>query len=189
MLWLVSGFMRSGTSMMMSCLEAGGMSVVKSAEREQFGAAHSDEHYKVNAGGLYEPNPAEMNQPGWPKQHDGTALKVVVPWLRALSVHDYRVVFLLREFEEIRQSYEGAFGQKLKREGIERQVTEGLAQLHNRRDVRTVTTLNYADVIANPLAAFNKLRSAGWPIDVEAAASLVNPELYRFRLERLTVGL
>lgn len=55
MLWLVSGFMRSGTSMMMSCLEAGGMSVVKSEAREQFGQVHSDEHYKVNAGKVYCP--------------------------------------------------------------------------------------------------------------------------------------
>lgn len=189
MLSLVSGFMRSGTSMIMSCLEAGGMDVVKSEQRDKFGAAHSDQHYRVNPYGLYEPDIREMNEPGWPKQHDGKVLKVVVPWLRALSVHDYRVVFMLRDPEEIRQSYEAAFGGKMKREAIERQTVEALDQLRNRRDVRTITTLNYRDVVDDPILAFAKLRSDGWPIDGEAAASVVQPELCRFRREKLTVGI
>jgi len=189
MIYIVSGFMRSGTTMKMECMEAGGMSVVKSESRDQFGAAHNDEHYRVNPHGLYEPDLTELRQLGWPKQHDGKVLKVVVPWLRALSVHEYRVVFMLRDFEEIRQSFEGAFGGRLKRETIEQQVAEALAQLRNRRDVLTLTTLNYCDVVADPQRELSRLRAAGWPIDVEAAASVVNPDLYRFRLERLTVGI
>lgn len=120
MIYIVTGFMRSGTSMMCECLEAGGMSVVKSESRDRFGAAHSDERYAVNPNGLYEPNPGDMQTDGWPRMHDGKAIKVVFPLISSLAVHAYKVVAMLREPEEIRQSYEAAFGQRIPLERIKR---------------------------------------------------------------------
>jgi len=188
MIYIVSGFMRSGTSMMMSCLEAGGMSVVKSERREEFGKVHSDDQYAVNANGLYEPDPAEFKESGWPRQHDGKAIKVVVPWLPHLAVHDYRVVFMRRDPEEIRQSYEAAFGMKLNADEIQQRCDLAVERLNNRRDVELIE-LQYAEVIAEPLSTFESLLYAGWPIGPVEAALAVDPSLYRFRLENLTVGI
>lgn len=185
MIYLVTGFMRSGTSMFMQALEAGGMTVVRSESRDRMNAAHSDELYRPNPESLYEPDVREMREPGWPRQHDGKALKVVAPFLPRLAVHGYRVVFMRRDPEEIRQSYEGAFGVRLRVERIEQTVFEGLRTLRNRRDVHDLVGLNFADVIDDPVSAFASLN---WPIDAQAAVSVVDPSLYRFRKELLTVG-
>lgn len=186
MIYLISGYMRSGTSMMMQCLEAGGIPVVRSEVRDRLNDRHSDLHYRPNPSGLYEPPCSEIGKPGWPREHDGKALKVVAPLVRHLSVHEYRAVFMLRDPEEIRQSYEAAFKGRVNCEQIEQCQQEAFGMLHNRRDVLSVKVLQYADVIANPLAALQELN---WPIDAKKASSVVQPELYRFRRERLVEGL
>lgn len=186
MIYLVSGYMRSGTSMMMQCLEAGGMPVAYSTKRNSLNDRRSDEHYKPNPKGLYEPDDSEIGKPGWPREHDEKALKVVAPFVRHLSVHAYRAVFMQRDPEEIRQSYEAAFKGKVTCEQIEQCQQAALESLDNRRDVLTVNILQYADVVVDPLRA---MQSLNWPINTDKAASVVQPELYRFRLERLTVGL
>lgn len=189
MIYIVTGFMRSGTSMLCACLEAGGIEFVKSKDRDQLAIEHSDEHYQVNPCGLYEPSPTEMRQPGWPRQYAGKGIKVVFPWLHALAVQQYRVVAILRDAEEIRQSYEGAFGVRIPLSQIETSISESLLTLKNRRDVE-LTTLHYRQVVLeNPVAAFTLLRAAGWPIDPSPAAAVVDEKRYRFRRERLTVGL
>jgi hypothetical protein len=185
LIYLVVGHMRSGTSMMMSCLEAGGLPVVRSESRDRLNAAHSDQHYRPNPTSLYEPDERAMRVPGWPRQHDGHALKVVAPLLGRLAAHEYRVVFMRRDSEEIRQSYEGAFGGRVTAQQIETVIAEALRTLNNRRDVHEIIELQYGDVIDDPVLS---LASLGWPIDVQAAAAVVDPSLYRFRLNRLTVG-
>jgi hypothetical protein len=189
MIYLVSGFMRSGTSMLMQALEAGGMAVVKDAQRDQLNAAHSDVQYQPNPVSLYEPTVAHMRHPGFPRMYDGQVVKIVVPFLPMLAVHDYRVVFLRRDAEEIRQSYEGAFGAKLTTAQIDRAVEEGLKTLRNRKDVRDVFELDYAETVAHPGETCYALTQIGWPIDVLAAMAVVDPARYRFRREALTVGL
>jgi hypothetical protein len=105
--------------------------------------------------------------------------------LGRLAAHEYRVVFMRRDSEEIRQSYEGAFGGRVTAQQIETVIYEALRTLRNRRDVHEIVELQYADVIDDPVLA---IASLGWTIDAQAAASVVDPSLYRFRLNRLTVG-
>jgi hypothetical protein len=196
MIYVVSGYMRSGTSMMMQCLQAGGMDVVKSLGRDKVNDAHSDEHYRPNPYGLFEVAYREMEVPGWFKSHDGKAVKVVAPWASVLEVHDYRVVFMRRDLEEVRQSQIAAWGGEhvygawqFTANKIEAVVTGALANLKTRHDVRDVIELEYKKVVYDPLTELSVLASAGWPIDPLAAASIVDPAQYRFRLERLTAGL
>lgn len=186
MIYVVSGYMRSGTSMLMQCLEAGGMSVVASPQRDIVNRRHSDQHYRPNPRSLYEPTDSEIGKPGWPREHDGMAIKVLAPFVRHLAVHEYRAVFMLRDPEEIRQSYEAAFKGRVTCDQIAQCQQEAFGMLHNRRDVLSVSTMQYADVVADPLAALQELN---WPVDAKKAASVVQPELYRFRRERLVEGL
>ena len=172
--------------MLCECLAAGGMDVVCSPGRDEFAKSHSDLQYAVNPHGLFEPDFDEMLKPGWPIQYDGMVVKVVAPFVRRLSIHDYRVAFMRRDSEEIRQSYEASFGAKITRQHIDAAVREALAQLRNRRDVQDVAELEYPDVIDDPLGAFERL---GWPVNASEASARVRSELYRFRLDRLTVGL
>lgn len=186
MIYIVSGHPRSGTSMLMAALKAGGLRVHSSAQREMGNVVPGERSYVPNRGGLMEPSKAEMQIPGWPRMHDGCALKVVTPFLNRLAVHDYRVVFMRRDPEEIRQSCRAAFGVSLTCERIEQECEESLLSLRNRRDVRDMQLLSYADVLASPEEAIGSL---GWPVDAAYAAQIVDVEQYRFRRPRLVAGL
>lgn len=174
---------------MMQALEAGGLETIKSERRDKFNEKHSDELYKPNPEGLYEPTMKDMRAIGFPRWHDGKALKLVLIWLNSLAVHEYRVVFMRRNLEECRQSYEAAFGGKLSVDTIGQRVDEAILTLRNRKDVKSLTLLSYRDVIREPFETFQALVSDGWPIDPNKATQIIDPELCRFRLERLTVGL
>lgn len=172
---------------MMRAAEAGGLSVVKNSSRDKLAQSRVVGTYHVNPDdALYEPQTEDMRDPDWPRQHDGKALKVVMPWLHHLAVHEYRVCFLRRGTEEIRQSYEAAFGQRLIAAQLEQAIIEAIKQLRNRRDVRSLSVVWYRDLIADPMPY---LRELDWPIDAEKAAATFRPELCRFRQELLTVGI
>ncbi len=170
--------------MLMSALEAGGLKVHDNPGRDRHNL--TDGSYRVSHGGLREPSRQEMRQPGWPRQHDDCAIKLVAPFLGQLAVHDYRVVMMLRDPEEIRQSCEAAFGWRTSPDLIRAVQEEAVRTLENRRDVRDVRVLQYRDVICDPQGALASLK---WPIDAAAAASVVDDRQYRFRRERLVVGL
>jgi hypothetical protein len=182
--------------MLMEALEAGGMSVVKSEARDEFNSAHSDGYYKPNPGSLYEAPLDEMRAPGWPRQHDGRVVKVVVPLLHHLAVHHYCVVMMKRDPEEIRQSYEAAFGERIQPGRVERCVEQAEEQLRNRKDVRDISVIWYRDVLANPMKALSMMPgplywpgSQYWPFDVEKAAAAIKPGRCRFKREFLTAGI
>lgn len=171
--------------MMMRGCVAGGMKAHHTVSREtknrRIGA------YIPNREGLYEFDTAEMFKPGWSREHDGCVIKVMGFFLGLLSAHEYRVCFMRRDPEEIRQSARAAFGDNVTLAQIERDTEEAQRTLCNRRDVKEVTTLWYSgDVLASPVAAFERL---GWPLNAAKAAAVVDPGQYRFRRERLVVGL
>lgn len=185
MIYVVTGFPRSGTSMMMACLAAGGLPAVSNPARAARVRQRDDARYQMNPGDVYESTQRERAEPGWPRQHDGAAVKVVVQWLGALAVHEYRVVLMRRDAEEIRQSFEAALGGRVTCERIEVAIDLARERLANRRDVHQLVELRYDDVLADPAGC---LRSLEWPIDVEAAATVVDPTRKRFRRELLIEG-
>jgi len=178
--------MRSGTSMMMQALEAGGMAVVKSPERQRVNERVSDAQYRANPIDLYEPAVAETRRPGFPRWHDGKTIKLVLPWLAMMSVHAYRVVFMRRDPEEIRQSYEAAFGERVTSALISQRVEEALHTLRNRRDVETLTEAWYPCVVREPRAFFESL---DWPVAVADAARVIRADARRFQREQLVIGI
>ncbi|CAN5661956.1 hypothetical protein BH23PLA1_BH23PLA1_17470 [soil metagenome] len=94
-LTIVSGLPRSGTSMMMRMLEAGGLPPLT-------------DHLRVadvdNPRGYYEFEPAKKTRddPGWLANADGKVVKMVYQLLYDLpSDREYRVLFLRREMAEV----------------------------------------------------------------------------------------
>lgn len=184
MIYLVVGHPRSGTSMMMRAVEAGGLTVARSIRREAKNTR--DGTYLANRDGLYEVDPKEVWVSGWPRMYEGQAVKVLTSWVRHVSAGDYSVAFMLRDSEEIRQSFEASHREKRTTLQIEREIDEALSLLHVRRDVHQITLLNYRDVLEHPRESLSKLN---WPLDVTAAASVPDVSQYRFRRELLSVGL
>lgn len=177
---------------MMAALIAGGMPAAWSEERNQIATAHADEHYSPNKNGLYEISLKEYGGVNFPLAYQGKLIKIMAWGLDGLAVNPegYRVVIMRRDPEEIRQSYEAFFGSKCQAmpEYYER-IERAANMLANRRDVEDVSVMDYSYLIADPQWAMVRLRKSGWPIDPLEAAATIDPAQYRFRLERLTVGI
>ena len=96
---VVSGLPRSGTSMMMQMLEAGGIAPLTDVER----TADGD-----NPKGYYEYEPAKrlMTDRTWLPEADGKAVKVIAQLLPYLppKPHQFRVIFMERDLGEVAAS-------------------------------------------------------------------------------------
>jgi hypothetical protein len=91
----VSGLPRSGTSLMMQMLAAGGLPVLSDGERQ----ADAD-----NPRGYYEWERIKLlpQQPNYMQEAEGKVVKVISQLLFALpSAHDYRIIFMQRPLAEV----------------------------------------------------------------------------------------
>lgn len=182
----------------MRALEAGGMTVASSPERDQMAAVHADEHYQPNPDSkLYEVPLREYGNVDFPLAYQDKLIKVMLWGLDGLAVNPdgYRVVIMRRDPEEIRQSYEAFFGHPLRHPWMaeyEQRIEKVSMAMRNRRDVASAAILSYADLVSQPVNVMWSLVRRGWPLsgsDIDKAAATINPDLYRFRRERLTVGI
>lgn len=191
MVYIVSGFWRSGTSMMMHALAAGGMSVV--GESDPWGMNirfAKPDGYKPNPNGFYQFVGDHKNK-AFPDEYAGKVVKL--PWHQAESIPpgDYRVIFMRRDPAEIRKSWElfigtdrmevielGEWGQDfLDYDNTVTRVTGKIKQAGG-----LVTSVDHNSVINNPQSVFQLLTEQGWLIPhVAAAAAAIDVNLYRAR--------
>ena len=197
-IYIVSGYMRCGTSMMMNCLLAGGMNAAFEPKRDELNVKHGDDQYQGNPNGYYELSRAEYKHRDFPLMYRGKLLKCLMGGLNRLHVAKYKIIFMRRDPEESRQSFIGMFRpnpvqqQKMKEyytggeyvEDVERCV----ARLKNRKDV-DVVEIDYRTVVENPRSVFSMLSMMGWPIDPEKASAVVDPKQCRYKAEELHGGL
>src|SRR5215472_13543471 len=95
MIVIVSGLPRSGTSLAMQMLAAGGIPVLSDGMRQP----DSD-----NPRGYYEWEPIKQlpEEPSLIAQAEGRAVKVISSLLLTLPQgHDYRLIFMLRPLDEV----------------------------------------------------------------------------------------
>lgn len=175
-IYIVSGFPRSGTSMMMRALEAGGLPCVYStawdADRNRNTLIPG---YVPNPHGFYEDAPLESRD--W-SPFRGKAVKVIRDNLCMIPADErLSVVYMRRDPAEIRRSYVGIMS------GPHPNPFAWLNDYDNKvaADLESLLgaiVLDYADVIADPVRSFTRLC---WPIDAERAATTIDPALYRHR--------
>ena len=186
---VVVSYMRSGSSMMMGCLEAGGIPTYHDHKTEM-NTTHGDEKYKPNAGGFFEMSPNQAIAKDFIANAAGKAVKLLRSAALHLPEHDYRVVVLWRHPEESRQSYEAFANDRWPLGEVTytqyRESWKRLVETLRERPDMDVQTLNMRDVVFRPE---RELASLGWPIDVKKAAAYVDPKQYRFRMEWLTPGI
>lgn len=180
MIYIVSGFMRSGTSMMMKALEAGGMDAAYDPVRNDMNARFGDEYYTPNAGGFYELNAREYKKIDFPEPYEGRLIKCLMGGMIRLPAGDYKVVFMHRPKEEITDSYHAFFNRRRRFDFLDEQRERIRGILDVRSDM-DVVDLNYSTVVQHPRKSFKHLADRGWDIDVDAAAAVVDPDQYRFK--------
>ncbi len=185
---VVSGLPRSGTSMMMKMLEAGGIPPVTDNLRT------ADED---NPKGYYEFERVKQLTKGdieWLTDAPGKVVKVIAALLPYLpATYRYRVVFMQRDMTEVLASQRqmlirrGEDPNKIPDEIISklfekhlRQVNEWVAQQSNveRLDV------NYNEMLKNPAPFIAQINAfLGGNLDIVQMAQVVDPSLHRQRKE------
>jgi hypothetical protein len=181
---IVSGLPRSGTSMMMKVLEAGGLPVLTDNVR----SADDD-----NPKGYYEYERVKKMPEGdiaWLADAQGKVVKVISALLEYLpQEYSYRVIFMRRNIQEILASQR----QMLVRSGkpTDKVSDEKLAEMYQKHLAKveswlaaqpnvTVLFINYNAILQDPqphLREVNKF--LGNTLSDDKMASMIDPTLYR----------
>jgi len=185
---IVSGLPRSGTSMAMKMLEAGGMELVvdniRTADEDNPKGYYEDERVK---------DLAEMTEKVWLKEARGRVIKVVSSLLNYLPENNaYKVIFMRRNLHEVLASQT----KMLLRRGEEsHSEDEDLLKMYEShlekvtfqlrfRPYFQALYLNYADVVKDPSKEARRVADfVGDGLDVVRMAGAVDGSLYRNRRE------
>lgn len=187
---VVSGLPRSGTSMMMKMLEAGGILPLTDEIRE----ADTD-----NPKGYFEFERVKKLDKGdseWLEKAEGKAVKVISALLQHLpQTHDYQVIFMERHMPEVLASQRKMLERRGEADEMDdekmsalfekhlQQVKEWLAQQGN----FSVLYVHYSETLADPRSQAERVNAfLGADLDVDKMAGTVDPNLYRNRKEQIT---
>ncbi len=184
--YVVSGLPRSGTSMMMKMLEAGGFETLTDGIRE----ANVD-----NPKGYYEFERVKKLPEGdtaWLDDAAGKGVKIISALLLHLPTgYRYRVLFMRRKMPEILASQKkmlvrrGAAPDKISDTEMAAHFTAHLKQVYEWLDgQRHVAYLDvdYNALLVAPEPELHKVAAfLDCPLDIERMATVVDPALYRQR--------
>lgn len=183
---IVSGLPRSGTSLMMKMLEAGGLPPLIDHERTP------DED---NPKGYYEFERVKKLPDGdtkWLKQARGKVVKVIATLVPHLpGKHEYRVIVMRREIHEILASqqkmltHRGENKEKVSDEEMGQLLQKHLDQVlvwgQKQKNLRYIN-IDYNELMNDPLPQINKINKfLGENLDTQAMNNQIDPSLYRNR--------
>jgi hypothetical protein len=183
---VVSGLPRSGTSMMMKMLEAGGQEILTDNLRE------ADAN---NPKGYYEFERVKDLKDGdlaWLPDAKGKVVKIVTGLITFLPAdYSYKVIFMQRDLTEILSSQKKMLGRLGK--GDDNIPDDQMAKIYQEhlKQVKAwlfkqpnmeVLYVNYNAMVAGPLEALHRVNALlGGDMDVSTMAAVVDRELYRER--------
>ncbi len=179
--YIVSGLPRSGTSLIMQILEAGGMPIATDKKREP------DEN---NPKGYLEIESVInklKDNPDFVFNFKGKVLKVIAYGLQFLPHGNYYVIYVERNIEEILDSMEKMMGSK----DEEREDTKKAfiklndktkAEIIEREDIK-VLFVNYNEILSSPKEHLNEIFRflQDKNLDLEKMMKVVDNRLYRQR--------
>ncbi len=183
---VVSGLPRSGTSMMMKVLEAGGIPVMVDGIR----SADDD-----NPKGYYEYERVKQMGEGdveWVGDAQGKVVKVISGLLIHLPPqYNYKIIFMLRDFDEVLASQQKMLANRGEEgEGISDKEMSKLFVKHlqsidewfKRQPNMDVLHIDYNRMVLDPQPYVEKInRFLPQQLDVQAMNAVVDPDLYRNR--------
>ncbi len=178
--YVVSGLPRSGTSMMMQILKAGGMPIATDKFRKP------DES---NPKGYLEIESIidrlkENNQLIF--DFRGKVVKIISLGLKYLPPGDYIIIYMDRDIDEVLDSMEKMAGVKDEERELTRLSFEKLnlilkESIREREDCQ-VCNVNYNEILENPAPPLNKVFGfLDLPLDLDRMMNSVDSRLYRQR--------
>jgi len=185
MITVVSGLPRSGTSMMMKMLEAGGLNAltddIREADEDNLKGYYEDERVKA----LHEDN-------AWIGEAEGKIVKVISYQLKHLPEgHDYSIIFMERNISEVLASQKKMMIRRgepsddvpdgLMTGIFQKHLDETYAWLPTRFNMR-VLYISYNDSVQDPIPTVDQVnRFLGGKLDTEKMIAIVDSSLYRQR--------
>jgi hypothetical protein len=182
---VVSGLPRSGTSLMMQMLVAGGLPALTDGVRAP------DEN---NPRGYFEFEGVKRLRAdaSWLEEAEGRAVKIIHILLRELPSNgpfQYRILFMRRPLEEVIASQQAMLSRAGKTSGdplvLVKAYRNQIAQLEQWLRDQTcfqLLSLEYHRVLQDPLTVAQEIKTfLGMELDVVAMAAAVNRDLYRQR--------
>jgi hypothetical protein len=187
---VVSGLPRSGTSMVMSMLEAGGLPILTDRVRQ------ADED---NPRGYFEfekvKELGETIDKAWVRDARGNAVKVISHLLKELPDDNfYRIIFARRHLEEVIASQNIMLDRQSEPNPVDDAKAIKLYRTHlvnvrflvRRKSNLEMIELAYSDTLSDPESAAECInRFLGGKLDQEKMAAVVDKRLYRNRKELL----
>ena len=187
---VVSGLPRSGTSMMMKMLGAGGLGLVTDRVR---GADDSNPEGYFELEAVKDLDKTAIRDVRWLAEARGRAVKVLSALLPYLpETYNYRVILMLRPLPEVIASQNTMLARAGEATDVipladlttqyEMHLRKTRALLANRPCFETLI-VEYGDVLADPRAQADRVtRFVGRGLDVTAMAGAVDERLYRNRI-------
>lgn len=182
-LTIVSGLPRSGTSMMMQAIDAGGMEVLI----DNFRKADDD-----NPKGYYEFEAVKRTKEdaSWLETAPGKCVKMIYRLLYDLpDTNQYRVIFMRRNIEEVLASQKimlerrGEKGGALSDEIMAKAFLGQIKQFHDwvaQHPHFSVLEVNYSEMVADPVNQCQRINDfLDGRLDTQKMAQVVDPTLYR----------
>ena len=181
--YIVSGLERSGTSMMMQILHAGGAPVGFDQEREA-DVSNPKGYYELAGGKIIN----QLMEGTFPlNDYKGRFIKITAYGLQFLPKGMFKVIYMERNLDEILDSMEKMAGVKDKdRENtkasfykLNKKVKDDIQQRKN----ADVLILNYNDILDNPKVYIRKICSfiGDYDYNIEDMIKVVDKRLYRQR--------
>jgi hypothetical protein len=189
---IVSGLPRSGTSLMMQMLAAGGIPIFSDGERQ------ADED---NPRGYCEWQRIKSlpRDPECIAEAEGKAVKVISQLLLALpSTHAYQIIFMERPLSEVlasqaemirrRGTSAGALGAASLMAAFQTHLAQVDAWLKNKPDI-ALCRLEYHHVLREPVETCKCIQGfLKRSLDIEAMARQIDSSLYRQRSDGVSVN-
>jgi hypothetical protein len=185
---IVSGLPRSGTSMMMKMLAAGGLPLVTDGIRTP-DDSNPEGYFELEAvKDLDKPARGDLR---WLAEARGHGVKILSPLLACLpDSHNYRVIFMQRPLAEVIASQDVMLARAGERtdgatpQRILEQTESHLRTVHAllaRRPCFQTLRVDYHDVLAHPHEAAARVTGFVGLLAVDPMAAAVNERLYRQR--------
>jgi len=182
---VVSGLPRSGTSMVMRIVEAGGLKLIVDGKRK----ADQD-----NPKGYFEYEKVKelAKDDSWLKDVHGKVVKIVSPLLYNLPLtYKYKIIFVKRHMEEILASQNKMLESSGRQSHIEDSVMGEKFEAHLKKVYEWIEKqtnidclyVSYNEIIQNPLPSLSKMNEfLGGILDLNAMIEAIDGSLYRNRI-------
>lgn len=177
---VVSGLPRSGTSLMMQMLQAGGMPLLTDGLRQP------DEN---NPRGYYELDAVKRSASdiSWVAQAEDKAVKVIAQLLYNLpNNYEFKVIFMQRDIKEVMLSQQKMLGKSaaynMSLAAVFEKEIEKVKAWEKQQPNVEVLYVPYAELVGDPLRHVHRIADfTGYPLDTEAMQQAVDRSLYRNR--------